>query len=138
PELGSLSTKNKTPQQLQLYITQLLEEGGHLLNPTVNVRILNAKVTVLGEVNSPGTYNFSEQNVTLLQALGYAGDLTIYGKREDILIIREADSLRQISHIDLTSANLLDRPFYTIQSNDVIYVNPNVPKIKSAGFVGNT
>jgi len=138
PELGSLSTKNKTPQQLQLYITQLLEEGGHLLNPTVNVRILNAKVTVLGEVNSPGTYNFSEQNVTLLQALGYAGDLTIYGKREDILIIREADSLRQISHIDLTSANLLDRPFYTIQSNDVIYVNPNEPKIKSAGFVGNT
>lgn len=138
PQLGILSTKDRTPQELQMYIKQLLEEGGHLLNPTVNVRVLNSKFTILGEVNGPGTYGFTEQNITLLQALGFAGDLTINGKREDILIIRETDSLRQISHVDLTSANVLESPFYHIKSNDVIIVNQNEPKVKSAGFVGNT
>jgi polysaccharide export outer membrane protein len=138
PELGVISTRNKSVLQLQQQIKKLLEEGGHLKNPTVNVRLLNAKVTVLGEVNQPGTYNFTEQNITLLQALGYAGDLTINGKREDILVMREADSLRQISHINLTSGELLESPFYHIRPNDVIIVNPNEPKVKSAGFVGNT
>lgn len=138
PELGIISTKDKTPQQLQDYLKQLLKDGGHLLNPTVSVRVLNAKVTILGEVNNPGTYNFNEQNITLLQALGYAGDLTINGKRENILIMREGDSLRQISHVDLTSAELLNSPFYNIKPNDVIIVNPNEPRVKSAGFVGNT
>lgn len=138
PELGLISTKDKTTLQLQQTIRDLLENGGHLKNPTVNVRLLNAKVTILGEVNQPGVYNFTEQNITLLQALGYAGDLTINGKREDILVMREVDSLRQISHINLTSAELLTSPFYHIKPNDVIVVNPNEPKVKSAGFVGNT
>ncbi|HNQ28000.1 MAG TPA: polysaccharide biosynthesis/export family protein [Aquaticitalea sp.] len=138
PQLGTVSTKGITCQELQELLKKMLEDGGHLVNPTVNVRLLNAKVTVLGEVNRPGTYNFTEQNMTLLQALGYAGDLTINGKREDILVIREADSLRQISHIDLTSAKLMETPFYNIRPNDVIIVNPNEPKVKSAGFVGNT
>ena len=137
PELGEISTKNKAVLQLQSDIKNRLELGGHLKNPTVNIRLLNAKVTLLGEVNNPGTFNFTEQNITLLQALGLAGDLTINGKREDILIMREADSLRQISHIDITSAELLTSPFYNIKPNDVIIVNPNEPKVKSAGFVGN-
>lgn len=137
PELGVLSTKDKSVLQLQQMIKQLLQDGGHLNNPSVNVRLLNAKVTVLGEVRQPGTFNFTEQNITLLQALGYAGDLTITGKREDILILRETDGLRQISHIDLTSAELLASQFYHIKPNDVIIVNPNEPKIKSSGFVGN-
>lgn len=138
PQLGVISTQGKTCLELQDLIKKMLEEGGHLVNPTVNVRLLNAKVTILGEVNRPGTYNFTEQNITLLQALGYAGDLTINGKREDILIMREADSLRQISHINLTSAELLETQFYHIRPNDIIIVNPNEPKVKSAGFVGNT
>ncbi|MEZ4801909.1 MAG: polysaccharide biosynthesis/export family protein [Gelidibacter sp.] len=138
PELGQINTKGLTTMQLQTKITELLQNGGHLKNPTVNVRLLNAKVTVLGEVNRPGTFNFTEQNITLLQALGYAGDLTINGKREDILIMRESDSLREISHINITSAEVLESPFYNIKPNDVIYVGPNEPKVKSAGFVGNT
>lgn len=137
PELGVLSTKDKTVLQLQQMISQLLQDGGHLNNPNVNVRLLNAKVTVLGEVNGPGTFSFTEQSISLLQALGLAGDLTIYGKREDILIIREANGLRQITHVDLTSAELFDSPFFNVKSNDVIIVNPNEPKIKSSGFVGN-
>ncbi|MCK0123634.1 polysaccharide biosynthesis/export family protein [Gelidibacter sp. F2691] len=137
PQLGEISTKNKTTSQLQEEITRLLEEGGHLKDPTVNVRLLNAKVTVLGEVGSPGTHDFSEESVTLLQAIGMAGDLTINGKREDILLIRETEGVYKTTHLDVTSADLLTSPYYFIKPNDVIIVNPNGPKVKSAGFVGN-
>lgn len=138
PEIGNISTKNKTVVELEQHIKELLEDGGHLKNPTVSVRLLNAKVTILGEVRQPGTYNFTEYSVSLFQALGYAGDLTINGKREDIKIIREVDGNRLISTIDLTSTEFLNSEFYQIKPNDVIYVKQNNPKIKSAGFVGNT
>ena len=80
PVLGTISTLNLTTQNLAELIKTELVERGHLTDPNVIVRLLNAKVTILGEVNTPGTYNFTEQNITLLQALGYAGDLTINGK----------------------------------------------------------
>ncbi|WP_299396337.1 polysaccharide biosynthesis/export family protein [uncultured Gelidibacter sp.] len=137
PELGVISTKNKTTSQLEKDLSRLLEEGGHLKNPTVNVRLLNAKVTILGEVKSPGTYNFTEESVTLLQALGMAGDLTINGKREDILVIRETDGVYKTTHLNLTSADLLTSPYYFIKPNDVIMINQNGPKVKSSGFIGN-
>lgn len=137
PVLGEISTINKTTKDLEEEIKDQLTVGGHLVNPTVNVRLINAKVTILGEVNNPGTYSFTEQNITILQALGYAGDLTINGKRDDILITREVDGVRKISHIDLTSASFMNSEFYFIKPNDNIIVNPNNPKVKSAGFVGN-
>jgi len=77
PVLGEIAISNLTMNEAEVKIKKLLVEGGHLKNPTVRVRVVNSKVTVLGEVNEPGTYNFSEQNITLLQALGYAGDLTM-------------------------------------------------------------
>ncbi len=137
PQLGIISTKNKTTLQLEEEIKGLLEDGGHLKNPTVNVRLLNAKVTILGEVGSPGTFDFTEESVTILQALGMAGDLTINGKREDILLVRESEGVFNTTHLNLTSAALLTSPYYYIKPNDVIIVNPNSPKIKSSGFVGN-
>ncbi|WP_138433359.1 polysaccharide biosynthesis/export family protein [Winogradskyella algicola] len=137
PVLGEISTANKTTKALEEDIKDRLTSGGHLTNPTVNVRLINAKVTILGEVNKPGTYSFTEQNITILQALGYAGDLTINGKRDDILITREVDGVRKISHIDLTSTSFMNSEFYFIKPNDNIVVNPNNPKVKSAGFVGN-
>ncbi|MCB0399477.1 MAG: polysaccharide biosynthesis/export family protein [Winogradskyella sp.] len=137
PVLGEISTRNQTTEALQNTIKEKLETGGHLNNPSVNVRLINAKVTILGEVNQPGTYNFTEQNITFLQALGYAGDLTINGKRDDILITREVDGVRKISHLDLTSASFMDSEYYFIKPNDVIVVNPNEPRVKNAGFVGN-
>lgn len=137
PVLGEISTANLTTIELEKTIRQKLIEGGHLIDPTVNVRLINAKVTILGEVNQPGTFNFTEQNITLLQALGYAGDLTINGQRSDILITREVDGVRKVSHIDLTSASFMDSEFYFIKPNDVIVVNPNNPRVKSAGFIGD-
>ena len=137
PVLGKISTLNQTTEQLQETIKQQLESGGHLTNPSVNVRLINAKVTILGEVRQPGTYNFTEQNITFLQALGYAGDLTINGKRDDILLTREVDGVRKITHIDITSASFMNSEYYFIKPNDVIIVNPNEPRVKNAGFIGD-
>lgn len=137
PVLGEISTANKTTKELEADIKHQLISGGHLVSPTVNIRLINAKVTILGEVKNPGTYSFTEQNITILQALGYAGDLTINGKRDDILITREVDGVRKITHIDLTSSSFMDSEFYFIKPNDNIIVNPNNPKVKSAGFIGN-
>ena len=137
PVLGVLSVANMTTQDFAVYLKGLLEDGNHLKKPTVDVRLINAKVTILGEVSQPGTYSFTEQNITLLQALGYAGDLNISGEREDILIMRDEEGIRKITHIDLTSADWLDGPYNFIKPNDVIIVNPNNPKVKSAGFIGN-
>ena len=137
PILGELSVVNMTTQDFSKFLKKKLEDEGHLRNPSVDVRLINAKVTVLGQVNQPGTYNFTEQNITLLQALGYAGDLTINGKREDIMIMRDDEGVRQITHIDLTTADWLEGPYNFIKPNDVIIVNPNNPKVKSAGFIGN-
>ncbi|WP_179333430.1 polysaccharide biosynthesis/export family protein [Winogradskyella costae] len=137
PVLGILPVANMTTQDFADFLKKKLENDGHLRNPSVDVRLVNAKVTVLGQVNQPGTFNFSEQNITLLQALGYAGDLTINGKREDIIVMRDEQGVRQITHIDLTSADWLEGPYNFIKPNDVIIVNPNSPKVKSAGFIGN-
>lgn len=137
PILGRLSVANQTTQEFAIYLKKLLETGDHLKDPSVDVRLVNAKFTVLGEVNGPGTYTFTEQNISLVQALGYAGDLTINGKREDVLIMREEDGVRQIAHIDLTTSDWLNGPYNFIKPNDLIVVNQNGPKVKSAGFIGN-
>ena len=137
PILGEISVEGKTTQDLEKYLKNLLESGGHLLNPNVSVRLLNSKVTILGEVRNPGTFTFTEKNITLLQALGLAGDLTIDGNRKDVIIIREVDGQRTTTNLDLTSASLFSSSYQNIQSNDVIIVNPNSKKITSAGLIGN-
>lgn len=137
PVLGEISVSTLTIQEVGAKIEDLLIEGGHLKNPSINVRLLNAKITVLGEVNRPGTYTFTEQNITLLQALGYAGDLTINGKRNDIIITRDVNGVRKISHIDITSTDFMNSEYYYIKPNDNIIVNPNDPKVKESGFIAN-
>ena len=137
PILGEISVADKTTQDLEKYLKNLLEVGGHLINPSVTVRLLNSKVTILGEVRNPGTFTFTEKNISLLQALGLAGDLTIDGNRKNIIVIRESNGQRTSTNIDLTSANWLGSLYQNIQPNDVIIVNPNSKKIKSAGLVGN-
>jgi polysaccharide export outer membrane protein len=135
PILGKISVKGLTLHELENLLIQKLIDGNHLLNPTVSVRLTNAKFTILGEVKNPGTYTFNEQNINLLQALGYAGDLTINGKRQDVLIIREENNKRTYTTINLTSKKWFDSPAYYIKPNDVIYVNPNGPKVSSSGYV---
>ena len=137
PVLGEISVAEKTSQDLEKYLKNLLEVGGHLVNADVTVRLLNSKVTILGEVRNPGTFTFTEKNISLLQALGLAGDLTIDGNRKNIILIRESNGQRTTTNIDLTSASWLSSFYQNIQPNDVIIVNPNSKKVTSAGLIGN-
>jgi polysaccharide export outer membrane protein len=138
PVLGSITASGKTTADLEKEIVLVLENNGHLKNPTVNVRILNAKVTVLGEVKMPGTYSYTEQSISLPQALGYAGDVTIEANRKEVILIREEDGVRKYHKIDLTKSDWFNSPYYTIKQNDIVYVYPNNVKVKSSGFIGNT
>ena len=137
PVLGELSVKEKTTKDLENDIKKLLVDGGYLINPNVTVRLLNAKVTILGEVKIPGTFSFTENNISLLQALGLAGDLTINGSRKDVVVLRSIDGVQTTTRINLTSANFLSGPYQMVKPNDVIVVNPNSAKLKTAGYVGN-
>ena len=137
PVLGTISIDGKTIVDLEKDLKERLESGGYLIDPTVTVRLLNAKVTILGEVKNPGTFTFTENNMSFLQALGLARDLTINGNREDVIIIRNVDGIQTASHINLTSADWLSGNNQNIKPNDVIVVNPNESKVKSAGFIGN-
>lgn len=135
PILGKINTYDLGCTELEQVITQLLINGGHLYNPIVSVRLMNSKFTVLGEVNKPGTYNYQEENITLLQALGYAGDLTINGVRNKIYLIREERGIIQYHNLDLTSTNWISSEYYFIKPNDIIYVLPNDAKVKTGGYI---
>lgn len=135
PVLGTLSVAGKTIQEFEIFLKAILEQGNHLISPTINIRLLNGKITILGEVNNPGTYSFTEQNISLPQALGLAGDLTIRGKRKEVLLIREESGQRSYTTLDLTQTNWFTTEYYYVRPNDVIVVNPNSARVKNAGFV---
>jgi polysaccharide export outer membrane protein len=137
PVLGEISVEGKTTHALENHLKERLQGEGYLIDATVIVRLLNAKFTILGEVRNPGTFTFTENNISLLQALGLAGDLTINGSREDVLLLRRENGVQTTSHLDLTSGNWLNGPYQMIKPNDVIVVSPNGAKVKTAGYVGN-
>lgn len=137
PVVGLLKVSDLTMNQAESYIQRTLIDKGLLKNPVVICRLVNAKFTVLGEVKTPGTYTFYENNLTLLQALGLAGDLTINGVRKKITIIRTEKGKQTYSTIDLTKNDWFKSPYYFIKPNDVIVVDPNTAKVKSSGIIGN-
>ena len=104
----------------------------YLTNPTIIVRILNFKVTVLGEVRNPGTFTIPNERVTLPEALGIAGDLLITGKRKNVLVIRDQEGKKTKYIVDLTSKDLFSSPVYYLNQNDVVYIEPNRSKINSS------
>lgn len=104
----------------------------YITSATVNLRILNYKISVLGEVNHPGNVKISSERLTLLEALSQAGDLTIYGKRNNILIIRESDGKRTFNRVDMTKADFIDSPYYYLSQNDVVVVEPNKTKVNAS------
>lgn len=135
PILGAIKVAGKSTDEVQKFISKMLNDNGYLKDPIVSVRIINSKVTVLGEVKNPGTYSFDEQNISLNQAIGYAGDLTINGVRKDVLLIREVNGTRNYVHLDLTSTDWFNSPYYYVKQNDVIIVNPNGPKVMTSGYL---
>ena len=138
PVIGIIHVKDLTISELEDKIYNILLSSEQLQNHSVSVKLLNAHFTVLGEVNKPGTYDFIENNLNILRAIGLAGDLTINGKRNDIKIIRNIKGKSHISQIDLTKTDYLNTEFFQIKSGDIIIVNPNTNRIKNAGIIGNS
>ena len=105
--------------------------------PIVNIRLANFTVTILGEVKNPGTYTIQDEKISIPEALGLAGDLTIYGKRDNIKLIREVNGQKKFAKIDLTSVNVLNSPNYYLTQNDVIYVEQNNARVRASSFNQN-
>ncbi|WP_210463534.1 polysaccharide biosynthesis/export family protein [Rufibacter roseolus] len=123
PVLGKVRLAGLTKAEATLRMTDEIKK--HVKNPIVNIRFINFKYTVLGEVNKPSTYIAPTQKVNIIEALGQAGDMTIYGKRENVLIIRERDGVRSTARLDLTKKEALNSPYYYLQQNDIVYVEPS-------------
>ena len=123
--LGQIHVEGMNRWELSNYVRQELIDRNLLKDPTVTVEFLNFKVSVLGEVGSPGTYNIVGDKVTILQALSLAGDLTIMGKRDNITVLREQGGERNFYHLDLRDAEIFNSPAYYLQQSDVVYVYPN-------------
>lgn len=130
PMLGEIKVAGLTTHQARELITQKV--ATYYKDPTVQVRFANYKFTVLGEVAKPATYTVQNEKVTLLDALGLAGDLTIYGRRDNVLLIRDLDGKKEFIRFDLNSATMFESPYFYLKQNDVIYVEPGKGRAASA------
>jgi polysaccharide export outer membrane protein len=126
PVLGKIHAAGLTKSQLASLLSKQLIDSKQLVDPIITIRQLNFRVSVLGEVSKPGVYTTPNEKLSLLEALSFAGDATIYGRRDNVMLIREdnkGDKL--IVRIDLTSRTLFTSPYYYLRSNDVLYVEPS-------------
>jgi polysaccharide export outer membrane protein len=125
PVLGKLHVKGLTRNQLEKLVKEKIINEGYIKDPTVTIQFMNFRVTVNGEVSRPGTYEIKGDHITLFEALSMAGDLTIYGKRDNVKVVREKNGERTTYQADLRTANIFESPVYYLQQNDIIYVTPN-------------
>ena len=125
PVLGRIKLVGMTRWEVAETIKKMLVDGGYLSDAVVTVEFMNFKVSVIGEVTSPGTFTVEGDKVTVLQAISLARDLTIFGMRENVSVIRERDGERTIYQINLCDVSLFKSPAYYLQQNDIIYVEPN-------------
>ncbi|HEX4375384.1 MAG TPA: polysaccharide biosynthesis/export family protein [Puia sp.] len=133
PLLGKIKAGGLSKDDLQDTITQNLVQKKLLIDPVVNVRILNFKVTVLGEVEHPGVMTVPSEKISMLEAFGLAGDLTVNAQRDNILLIREEGGKKILKRLNLNSSELFTSPYYYLRSNDVVYVEPNKVKVRNNG-----
>ncbi|WP_374950547.1 polysaccharide biosynthesis/export family protein [Mucilaginibacter sp.] len=131
PVLGNIKAAGLTIKELTEVITDSLKTGKLLVDPLVTIRFLNFRVTVLGEVGKPTVITVPNEKISVLEAIGLAGDLTIYGKRDNVLLIREEGGKKIIRRINLNSPAILTSSFYYLKTNDVIYVEPDKNKVAS-------
>lgn len=132
PVLGKLQVANMTRSELTDIMTEKI--SAYVKSPIVTIQIRNFKVSVLGEVNKPGMVNIPNERLSILDALGMAGDLTIYGNRTNVLLIRDNNGQKEYHRFDLTSSETLTSPYYYLQQNDVLYVEPNKARKGNAKY----
>ena len=138
PSVGKIKAENLTVNELEDKIYDKILQNEILTDHTVNIKVLNWDVNILGEVNSPGRYYFDNQNLNLFEAIAMAGDLTINGKRKDVNIVREVNGEFEVLKVDLTSVSIFDQKNFLIFPGDTIIVNPNSSRVKNAGIIGNS
>ena len=135
PVLGEIPVQGKTRKEVKQQLEQQLRN--YITDAEVDVRIINFKVSVMGEVKMPGLYTIRDERVTLPQALALAGDLTRDGNRKKIRIVREQDGKQLVGNIDLTASGIFSSPFFFLKQNDLIYVEPNTRGVKKSGLIEN-
>lgn len=123
PSIGPLKVEGLTTSQLTDSLISII--SGTVVDPNVRVQLVNFSVNVIGEVKNPGRFKVNNQRISILDAIAMAGDLTEYGKRDGILLIRESDGKRTVHKLNLNSADILDSPYFYLRQNDVVYIEPN-------------
>ena len=138
PVIGKIECKGKTRSELAQAIAKKIIDGGYINDPTVNVQFADMKISVIGEVARPGFYDVTRDKVSIFDALAMAGDMTIYGLRDNVKLIREDESgKRKIINLDLNNAGIVTSPYYYLKQNDILYVTPNETKAKNSD-IGNS
>ena len=135
PIIGNVLVENLSLEQASKKIQDLLEES--IIDPIVSITIISYKITILGEVNNPGTFSIYDSKLNIFQALGMAGDISIYGKKRKVKILREKDGKIIKRTIDLSKSDILNSEFFYVKNNDIIYVESNLSKRSSSGYFGN-
>ncbi len=129
PIIGNVKAKGLTTMQLKEQLTKTLLDRKLLVDPVLSVRQLNFRVSVLGEVNHPTVVNAPNEQITLLEALGLAGDITIYGRKDNVMVIRQENDQKIIKRLNLNSSDLLTSPYFYLKSNDIVYVEPGKSRV---------
>ncbi|MEM1340041.1 MAG: polysaccharide biosynthesis/export family protein [Bacteroidota bacterium] len=132
PVIGKIKIAGLSSEEVRVMLREKLAD--YLKDPIINIRLRNFTVSVLGEVNRPGTYPVNGERITIFEALGLAGDLTIKGMRRNVLVIRDFDGTKVYNRIDLTSKKAMDSPVYYLTQNDVVYVEPNQSAITASSL----
>lgn len=132
PVLGKLHVLGLTHAQLAALIERRLVDEGHILDAVVTVKLMNFTVSVLGEVVKPGLIQVDGERLTIFEALSRVGDITLYGRRDNVTVIREENGVRTIGELDLTSQNVFNSPYYYLHQNDMVYVEPNTKRKRDA------
>ncbi|MCR4659010.1 MAG: polysaccharide biosynthesis/export family protein [Bacteroidales bacterium] len=132
PVLGKIHVMGLTHTELAKMLETRLVTDGHITDPVVTVKLMNFRVSVLGEVVRPGQIEASGERLTIFEALAMVGDLTIYGLRENVMVVREENGMRTVGTIDLTSKDVFSSPYYYLHQNDMVYVEPNMRRKRTA------
>ncbi|WP_460924023.1 polysaccharide biosynthesis/export family protein [Pontibacter brevis] len=133
PVLGRIKLAGLTREEANNKLTAELRK--YLEEPIVKVRYMNFRVTVIGEVSSPTVITAMDDNLNVIEALGMVGDMTLYGKREDVLVIREENGIRTMARLNLNDSKVFDSPYFNLHQNDVLYVEPDKAKVAGTGFI---
>lgn len=134
PIIGKIRVAGMTKTELSDYINKQIYPRYIKEVPIITIRYANFKVSVLGEVNNPGVCSIDNEKVSIFEAIALAGDLTIFGKRDNVLIIRETNGKRETVRIDLRDKRLINSPYFYLQQNDILYIQPNDPKSRSSAL----